>query len=258
MTHRAFVAFSGGGAKGVVHVGALKALEQRSVDFLGFSGTSAGSIVATLAAAGFAADELIDSATGRTILDQLNRIDPQLRRATDLFGKIGWLRVRLFRAAMRQTIPTPLALALLWLTPALFGVAIALLVSDYKLLAGLLGWTVLGVVVWSAYRSVVGGLADVRRFRDALGQLLQQRMFPAEPGRVVTMADFGSAGRPALKVVSANLSRRRLHLFSRERTPGTPAADAVAASICLPIIFAPWTIDNELHCDGGIVSNLPA
>ena len=258
MAHRAFVAFSGGGAKGVVHVGALKALEERGVRFVGLSGTSAGAIVATLAAADFRADELIDSATGRTILDQLNRIDPKLRRATDLFGRTGWLRVRLFRAAMRQSLPAPLALALLSLTPAMFGVAVALIVSDYKLLKGLLGWVVLGGVVWYAYRSVLGGLADVRRFRDALSQLLQQKMFPAEPGRIVTMADFGIAGRPALKVVSANLSRRRLHLFSKERTPDTAAADAVAASICLPVIFAPWMIKGELHCDGGIVSNLPA
>lgn len=83
-------------------------------------------------------------------------------------------------------------------------------------------------------------------------------MFPNEPGRVVTMADFGVAGRPALKIVSANLTQHRLHLFSAERTPTTPAADAVAASICLPVIFSPWLIDGELHVDGGIVSNLPA
>jgi len=35
-------------------------------------------------------------------------------------------------------------------------------------------------------------------------------------------------------------------------------ADAVAASICLPIIFAPWKIGKTAFIDGGIVSNLPA
>jgi NTE family protein len=72
------------------------------------------------------------------------------------------------------------------------------------------------------------------------------------------MGDFGRAGRPSLKVVSANLTRRALHLFSPDRTPNTPVADTVAASICLPVIFSPWKIAGELHVDGGIVSNLPA
>ena len=53
MTYRSFVAFSGGGAKGLVHVGALQALEDRGVQFAGVAGTSAGAIVATLAATGF-------------------------------------------------------------------------------------------------------------------------------------------------------------------------------------------------------------
>jgi NTE family protein len=61
-----------------------------------------------------------------------------------------------------------------------------------------------------------------------------------------------------LKIVSANLTTRRLHLFSADRTPNTTVADAVAASICLPVVFQPMELDNELHVDGGIVSNLPA
>jgi NTE family protein len=72
------------------------------------------------------------------------------------------------------------------------------------------------------------------------------------------LSDFGTNGRPPLKIVSANLSARRLHLFSPEKTPKAPVADAVAASICLPVIFRPWIFDGELHVDGGIVSNLPA
>src|SRR3712207_2804721 len=86
MAHRTFVAFAGGGAKGVVHVGALKALEERDVELKGLAGTSAGAIVAALVASGFRADDLIDSGSGRTILKRLSQIDPKLKRATDLFG----------------------------------------------------------------------------------------------------------------------------------------------------------------------------
>lgn len=72
------------------------------------------------------------------------------------------------------------------------------------------------------------------------------------------MTDFGGDGRPALKIVSANLCPPSLTPLSADRTPRTPVADAVAASICLPVIFRPWEIDGELHVDGGIALNLPA
>ena len=45
-----FAIFEGGGAKGLAHIGALKALEGRKVDLLGVAGTSAGAIVAALVA----------------------------------------------------------------------------------------------------------------------------------------------------------------------------------------------------------------
>jgi NTE family protein len=109
------------------------------------------------------------------------------------------------------------------------------------------------MIIW-----LLGGLAHLDQFKQALAILLQQKIFPGEPNRVVRMEDFGRAGRPTLKIVGANLSQRNLHLFSPERTPKVSVADAVAASICLPIIFAPWRIGEEAFIDGGIVSNLPA
>jgi NTE family protein len=119
-------------------------------------------------------------------------------------------------------------------------------------------WLLLGIALAVIYFGVISGLAKVDRFRNALAALLQRKMFPGETDRVVRMSDFAQTGRPSLKIVSANLTRRVLHLFSPERTPDTPVADAVAASICLPVIFCPWEIAGELHVDGGIVSNLPA
>ena len=258
MAHRVFVAFAGGGAKGVVHVGALKALEERNVVLKGVAGTSAGAIVAALVAAGFRADDLIDSASGRTILERLSEIDPKVSRATDLFGKVGWLRVRLFRLVLRQPLPFPVLAAGIWLIPLLLAFLIACLPPGHALGWAVGAWAATGAALWLVYRQAMGGLADVRSFRDALAELLRRQLFPQEPERVVRMGDFGRDGRPELKIVSANLSLRALHLFSSDRTTDTPVADAVAASICLPVIFQPWTINGELHVDGGIVSNLPA
>ena len=52
------LALSGGGVKGAAHIGVLKALEEEKikVDYIG--GTSSGSIVATLYAAGYKPDEI--------------------------------------------------------------------------------------------------------------------------------------------------------------------------------------------------------
>jgi len=45
--------FEGGGARGLAHVGALKACEERNIKFAGVAGTSAGSIIAGLIAVGY-------------------------------------------------------------------------------------------------------------------------------------------------------------------------------------------------------------
>jgi len=49
---------SGGGARGVAHIGVLKALEEMGVKFSAVSGTSAGSIVGSLYAYGYSPDEI--------------------------------------------------------------------------------------------------------------------------------------------------------------------------------------------------------
>jgi NTE family protein len=46
----------GGGAKGLVHIGALKAFEEYGANITGLAGTSAGAIIAALRATGMHAD----------------------------------------------------------------------------------------------------------------------------------------------------------------------------------------------------------
>lgn len=52
------LALSGGGAKGAAHIGVLKAFEEEKIKINCIGGTSSGSIVATLYAAGFKADDI--------------------------------------------------------------------------------------------------------------------------------------------------------------------------------------------------------
>ncbi|NBB18040.1 patatin [Runella sp. CRIBMP] len=50
---------SGGGARGIMHLGVIKALQERKVDIAAISGTSAGAIVGALIAHGHSPDEVL-------------------------------------------------------------------------------------------------------------------------------------------------------------------------------------------------------
>jgi NTE family protein len=52
------IALSGGGARGIAHIGVLKALEEQGIEVHHIAGTSMGAIVGVLCAAGFKANEI--------------------------------------------------------------------------------------------------------------------------------------------------------------------------------------------------------
>lgn len=52
------ICFAGGGVKGAAHIGVLKAFEEEGINFEYISGTSSGSIIATLYACGYSAEEI--------------------------------------------------------------------------------------------------------------------------------------------------------------------------------------------------------
>ena len=53
------LALSGGGARGVAHLGILKALEEYNIGFCALSGTSAGAVVGALYSYGYTPDEIL-------------------------------------------------------------------------------------------------------------------------------------------------------------------------------------------------------
>ena len=54
------VCLAGGGVKGAAHIGALKALKEKNIEIDCISGTSSGSIVATLYASGYSCEEILN------------------------------------------------------------------------------------------------------------------------------------------------------------------------------------------------------
>ncbi len=60
------IVFSGGGAKSIAQVGALKELEEQGISYRRVVGTSSGSIMALMVASGYSANEMVAAITERT------------------------------------------------------------------------------------------------------------------------------------------------------------------------------------------------
>lgn len=60
MKHRLGIVLSGGGSRGIAHIGALKALDEHSLSPDCIAGTSAGAIVGALYAAGYSSEEMLE------------------------------------------------------------------------------------------------------------------------------------------------------------------------------------------------------
>jgi NTE family protein len=299
MGDRCFYIFEGGGARGIAHVGALAAIESSGFTPCGFAGTSAGAIIAALAAAGYRSDEMVNERG--TILELIDTDGSNIwggdawrpaKSPRDLFGGPGWFFIRAAQfftrmsSSIRLYMPhTVLLIVVLFWYLATLDIPLQLIV----LLA--VSFALLGAgYLTLAYLS--RGLASLAIFERSLNQLLKQRIAirwqlererrqreraeaeargcpqPDEPQRPpfhhmrgsdsVTFADMRDAKCPPLRIVAADISSQQLELFSVETHPDTGVASAVAASICLPVIFKPWKIKDRLYLDGGLVSNLPA
>ena len=70
---------SGGGAKGIAHIGAIKALEENNIPIDYVTGTSMGAIVGALYACGYTPEEMMELITSDYFANiSTGRIDPSL------------------------------------------------------------------------------------------------------------------------------------------------------------------------------------
>lgn len=220
----AFGIFEGGGAKGVAHIGALKAAEERGVNFIGVAGASAGAIVASLVAAGYSADELFDpQATERGIFDKdfleffdqaaWRKLQRLKQEAQGVFGRTNiitkWVQAHLFYIRHRRVLND------LWRTRGFFN------------MDELLTW---------------------------LDGLLAERVTPSGEGGTVVFTDIPKP----LKIIATDLTNQSIKIYSQETTPEVRVASAVAASGSIPLIFRPVRLSGLELVDGGLLSNFPA
>ena|GEM_PF-791937 len=233
----AYGIFQGGGAKGYAHVGALKAAEERGIQFIRYAGTSAGAIVAALAAAGYTADEIYDPervAGERGILD-INiddLLDAQqygrVRSIMEEFGnvrKIANPRDGIIGWWQRTKREQPLAF---------------------------MRWVKFGIRHRASFLHVNRhfGMVEASPVTDWLDNILKAKLGTAHSP---TFRDIGMK----LKIVAANLRTGEVHQFGTRGDENLPIAPAVMASACFPFFFQPVSIAANMFVDGGLVSNLP-
>lgn len=238
--------FEGGGAKGLVFVGAMQAFAEAGHTFERVVGTSAGAITATLLAAGFTTAELL-AATSEKLPDG--------------------------RARFASFMDTPLAFSLEAVQNSL-SVAFFEDINNPLLLDSLEdradSWIIKKLLQIPVYRNMFsfienGGWYVGDAFRDWLTEKLN------ENGRQLgdaTLAEF-HASQPAtdLTVVAADTIGRERLILNHRTAPNLPVTWAVRMSMSIPFLWqeVTWKPEWKLYqnrdisghtiVDGGALSN---
>jgi NTE family protein len=282
-----FCVFEGGGAKGVAHVGFLRAIDKQSTyTAKGYAGTSAGAIIAALAAAGWTGRELFDHATvppQSAALKYLNEsCGAKISNLSDILDKKDWSRLRrikeLLNSANIQDSNDPaedigeifrryciIYLRIVGLIFALAAILSVIPIGFVNYLSSAL-WILLffalapalpATVALMYFASRFSGIASLDRAQGLIESLLRYKV-GGPSDSPVTFAEIHNKTGHSLKIVAADIENGNLKLFSTDTTPSLSVAAAVAASAAIPILFKPILVDGRQYCDGGIVSNLPA
>lgn len=96
-----FAIFEGGGAKGIAHVGALQAIQDNGLEIIGVAGTSAGALIAVLAAIGLEAADIM-SAESRNA----NILTRHGKTPVGLLGECDWRSFQRLRKRGKRAMIT--------------------------------------------------------------------------------------------------------------------------------------------------------
>lgn len=254
-----YAVFEGGGVKGIAHVGAFaRAQFEQNVLFKGFAGSSAGAIVASLAAAGYDAldpgqnlddlwqillDEDLANWPGEMVqtmrqIDYLKFLEghdevslAEIKNSYKELTKIAALYN--YQSSFNWlTMPKKRALFRAWWNSGTFEKIVKRVINNY----GLYGTS--PFLNWMHEQLVNRGIADNQR-RVTFLSLMQRK-------------------QTYLTVIATDLIHRTALQYNFRLTGTTDIAQAVQASMSIPIFFQPFSYGNGFLVDGGLVSNFPA
>lgn len=220
---QAYCVLAGGGAKAACFPGALAAAKANDVEFLGYGGTSAGALVATLAAVGYEGEDI-------------HKIFAELQLA-ELLPDSGELieslrdRVRGAASALERktTLGQGLGLRSEWKKAKPI---IQLLSSEL----GLYDPSILG----DRLRDLINAKLDTK-FED------------------ITFKNLKDRGCGSLRILASDIRGHRPALFDGGAAGyGDSVITAAVSSAAFPGVFQPLGIGSTLLLDGGLSSNLPA
>lgn len=230
---KAYAILAGGGVKGVALAGCLAAAEDKGIEFIGFGGASAGSIVASLAAVEYSGREIREMMKEKPFTEFLDDDGTELERMKQfskqlfLLEKFGWRNgFRLYQSYRREKI-----------------------------------------LIRRLYEN--SGLYKAQKLETFLrakmmGKPKQDRKAGKKRDDLpedFTFRQLKEAGyKTALKVIASDVVSRRPVIFSAgEMTDERDwtVITAIRASTSYPFVFEPVPMNRNYYADGGISSNLP-
>lgn len=216
---KAYAILSGGGVKGTALAGCVNAAHQAGIEFVGYGGTSAGSIVSLLASIGYKDEELkriaIDEMPFHQFLDDKGEDLGEVKSQVDVLLREG---------SVWKPFLTMRKISILWS------------LGRYAKTLGL-------------YK---GDLIE----RFLRKQIVDK--IPALSDRTeITFRNLEENGGKQLKVVATDLRRRAPAVFEQDSKWGSSVLQAVRASTAYPFVFRPVEIEDTRLVDGGLASNVP-
>lgn len=243
------IVFEGGGAKGSVFIGALKAMKARGWTHRRLVGTSAGAISATLLGAGYTADEMEElnnerTPDGKPIFSTFMDIPSAGTFTADTIDNS--LTSRLLQEIDIPVVPG-------WFEKKIYGGVIR------------------GLMKTRRYRQMFslierGGLYGGDAFLNWITQKLDKRN-PGLGG--ATLKQFAERTKSDVSLAISDTTSRKLRILNFRTAPDCPVAWAVRMSMSIPFVWqeVEWDVHwgkylgedmaGHLLVDGGVLSNFP-
>jgi len=243
--------FEGGGAKGMVFVGALEVFASAAHTHGRLLGTSAGAITASLLAAGYRPPEMLESLSekieGRSVFADFMAVPSALDK--------GAIRTSATRELLRN-IDLPLI-------PERF---------EEKLDDQLVEWLAAQPSLRCVFSFIErGGWYSADNFVTWLKQRLDSGAHEGKPRRYshMTLAQFHAATQVDLSLVASDTTKGAMLVLNHRTAPDLPLVWAVRMSMSVPLLWQEvvWQREwgqyrgremvGDAIVDGGLLSNFP-